>query len=176
MRRRAFLLGGVAVALAGSGGLVLMRGRGRAPAASTAEPASPEPVFPPEDGPLLLAIADVIVPREGDLPAASEIGILPRLERWARLSPSRLRTYQEGWPRLRKRLEDVGAVDPSDLPEKPFRMLYRRYRFASRPPREAFFFEQLRRDVLRLYYSSPEGWASVSYTGPVRRPHPLGDA
>ena len=118
MRRRAFLLGGAAVALVGAGGLLSIRSRQRRAHAdnvhsdnvhsddaqtdsahSNSQPAGapgtepdPEPLFPPEDWPLLLAVADVIVPREGDLPAASEIDLLPKLESWARGSASRLRT------------------------------------------------------------------------------------
>lgn len=195
MRRRAFLLGGAAVALVGTGGLLFIRSRQRSahfdnahtddaktdsahsnnqPANAPVTEPNPEPLFPPEDWPLLLAVADAIVPREGELPAASEIDILPKLESWARRSASRLRTYEKGWPKFRALLERKGEAGASGPSENTLRRLHVRYRFEKRPPREAVFFEQLRRDVLRLYYASPAGWASVSYTGPVHRQHPLG--
>lgn len=195
MRRRAFLLGGAAVALVGAGGLLSIRSRRRSAhtdnvhsddaqadsahsqSASAEAPVTepnPEPLFPPEDWPLLLAIADAIVPREGDLPAASEIDLLPMLESWVHSSTSRLRIYKKGWPYLRALLERKGEAGASGPSKRTLRRLHARYRFGGRPTREAAFFEQLRRDVLRLYYASPAGWASVSYTGPVHRPHPLG--
>ncbi len=195
MRRRAFLLGGAAVALAGAGGLLSVRSRQSRPHAdklhsddaqidsahSNSQPADEpvsepdqEPLFPREDWPLLLAVADAIVPREGELPAASEIDILPKLESWARRSASRLRIYEKGWPKFRALLERKGEAGASGPSQHTLRRLHVRYRLDKHPPREAAFFEQLRRDVLRLYYASPAGWASVSYTGPVHRPHPLG--
>jgi hypothetical protein len=191
LRRRAFLLGGAAVALVGAGGLLSIRSRQRrahadnvhsdeaqthsahSQSAPVTEP-NPEPLFPPEDWPLLLAVADAIVPREGDLPAASEIDLLPKLESWVRGSAPRLRIYERGWPRFRALLERKGEAGASGPSKRTLIRLHTRYRFADRPPQEAAFFEQLRRDVLRLYYASPAGWASVSYTGPVHRPHPLG--
>jgi hypothetical protein len=190
LRRRAFLLGGVAVALVGGGGLLSIRSRRRRALADDAQnnraqsnspPAeapgiepNPEPLFPPEDWPLLLAVADAIVPREGDLPAASEIDLLPKLESWARSDASRLRIYKKGWPRFRKLLERAGEASASGPSINTLSQLHTRYRLEDRPPQGAAFFEQLRRDVLRIYYASPAGWASVSYTGPVHRPHPIG--
>ena len=195
MRRRAFLLGGAAVALVGAGGLLSIRSRQRsahtdnvhsdaaqtdsahsqsAPVGAPVTEPDSEPFFPPEDWPLLLAVADAIVPREGDLPAASEIDLLPKLESWVRGSAPRLRIYERGWPRFRALLERKGEAGASGPSRQTLTRLHTRYRFEDRPPQEAAFFEQLRRDVLRLYYASPAGWASVSYTGPVHRPHPLG--
>jgi len=179
MRRRTFLLGGAAVVVGGAGGLLSIHARRRSARLESADHSAPlsgpvaMPLFPVEDRALLLAVADVIVPRDGDLPAASEIDLLPKLERWARGSTSRLRTYEEGWPRFRALLERKGEADASGPSERTLRRLHLRYRFARRPSREAAFFEQLRRDVLRLYYASPAGWMSVSYTGPVHRRHPL---
>jgi hypothetical protein len=190
LRRRAFLIGGAAVALVGAGGLLSIRSRRRgahtdnlhsdnaqtdsAPAEAPVTEPNPEPLFPPEDWPLLLAIADAIVPREGDLPAASEIDLLPKLESWVRASAGRLRIYEKGWPQFRALLERKGEAGASGPSRRTLGRLHVRYRFGARPPRGAAFFEQLRRDVLRLYYASPAGWASVSYTGSVHRPHPLG--
>ena len=34
----------------------------------------------------------------------------------------------------------------------------------------------LRRDVLRVYYASPAGWAALGYSGPVHRLHPIDGA
>jgi len=199
LRRRTFLLGGAA-AVFGAGGLLAIRRRRhrgqldgadfdpprsadadfadpRLETPRTRAPASepgPEPLFPARDWPLLLALADAIVPRDGERPAASEIDLLPQLERWARDSASRLQIYELGWPRLRALLERAGEAGPSGPSMRTLRALHRHYRFDEQPPREAAFFEQFRRDVLRVYYASPVGWASVAYTGPVHRSNPLG--
>ena len=55
-------------------------------------------IFPLETRPLLDALADAIVPRWGGHPAASEIGIASRLERWLLTSPLRSRVYRTYWP------------------------------------------------------------------------------
>jgi len=197
VRRRAFLLGGAAVALVGAGGLASIRGwksrvqredasadhasaggdphselHSGPPTGANAKQGVVAPIFPVEDRPLLLALADAIMPRAGDHPAASEIDLLPRLERWVHTSDSRIQIYERGWPRLRAALERAGEAGASGPSSRTLRALYRRFRLDEQPPPEAAFFEQLRRDVLRVYYASPAGWASVDYTGPAHRPHP----
>jgi hypothetical protein len=179
VRRRTFLLGGAVVVVGGAGGFLSIRGWRRSPESEDAADAvaldevAPAPLFSPEDRDLLLTIADIIVPRDGDLPAASEIDILPKLERWARSSESRLTIYETGWPRLRALLEKKGEIGGAGPSDRTLRRLHLQYRFKRRPRGESVFFEQLRRDVLRLYYASPEGWKAVSYTGPVHRRNPL---
>jgi len=139
-----------------------------------------EPVFTSEDEAILFAVADLIVPREGDLPAASEIDLIPRLERWARSSESRLRLYQRGWPQLRNLIQETafqnGRLDSEKLAAsmKHWFLIYRRRLRGG--PKGVPFFEQLRRDVLRVYYASPAGWATVGYTGPGHRSSPLGES
>lgn len=136
-------------------------------------------IFTSEDEALLFAVADLIVPREGDLPAASEIDLIPRLERWARTSEARLRLYRRGWPGLRDLIHEKAFQDGELDSEKlgasmqHWFLVYRRRRRGG--PRGVPFFEQLRRDILRVYYSSPAGWAVVGYSGPGHRSSPLGE-
>jgi hypothetical protein len=140
-------------------------------------PTSPDaPVFPEEDHIYLLSIADVIVPREGDLPAASEIDIIARLEVLAHSSKSRLRLYRNDWPKLRKLLNKVpmeeGKLDKGGL-ERRMQGWLRNYREKERVFRKSIsFLEVLRRDILMTYYSTPAGWAAVGYTGPIHRMNP----
>ena len=185
MRRRDFLAA-VAVAGAAAAGVARWLRRSeagelatasRAPAAPEAD-GDPESIVPTEDMGLFLALADVIVPRDGDLPAASEIDLWPRLERWVRSSDSRLRLYRRSWPALRKllqsRLARAGDRPRAVVLHEAMRFCHRAYRRQERPEGGVRFAEQIRRDVLRVYYASPAGWASVGYTGPAHRSHPLG--
>jgi hypothetical protein len=177
VRRRDVLLAGAALVVVAAAGAVarFVGWRGTTapepPVRLTALPAGSEP--------LLLAAAEVLVPRHGGHPAASEIDLLPRLDRWVASSPSRARFYRRRWPafeeevRMRLRYEQ-GRPDPRKL-RALFQQWYREYR-RERPGEAARFFEQLRRDVLRAYYSSPAGWASVAYAGPVTRPHPSAES
>ena len=180
MKRRLFLVGSAAAALLAGGGWFWERLFARRKSVETHVPLDPpeaEPVFPAADRALLIALIDQIVPRDGDAPAASEIGLLPRLEDWARQRESRLAIYRKGWPRLRAYLEKERSEGGEiDFEGRSLHDLYMRYRRSRRSGPAAHCFEQFRRDVLRLYYSSPEGWASVAYTGPVRRSHPDGPA
>ena len=121
--------------------------------------------------------ADVLVPRHGVHPAASEIDFLPRLDRWVASSPLRARSYREWWPAFET---EVRARSGEVLPDpKELQMLFGRWHEAyrkDRPSDAARFFEQLRRDVLRIYYSSPQGWASLGYAGRVVHAQPSVDA
>lgn len=191
MRRRVFLISG-AILTAGVSAFSLVRWTNLfrrdepvllEPTASTGETtadlAEGEVIFTAEDEAILFAVADLIVPREGDLPAASEIDLIPRLERWARTSESRLRLYRRGWPGLRDLIQEKairdGQLDSEQLAAsmKHWFQIYRRRRRGG--PKGVPFFEQLRRDILRVYYASPAGWAAVGYAGPGHRSSPLGD-
>jgi hypothetical protein len=176
VRRRDFLVASAAVT-AGAAAVGVVRvfrsGGGTEPSDAAAAP-----LFPAEDEALLLAVADHIVPRDGDHPAASEIDLIPRLERWARASESRLRIYRRGWPALREQMAKVRVVDGRPHPQglaRRMKLWHRIHRRNRRARRAVRFFEQLRRDVLRAYYSSPAGWASVGYAGPVHRTQPPGE-
>ena len=126
--------------------------------------------FDPDAAALLLAVADVIVPGDADAPAASEIDFLPTLERWIGMSPERERIYAAWWPvferALRRRIPPNSSDPEPEGLDQVLEAWHREYQLpgASVPAR---FFEQLRRDTLRLYYASPAGWASVGYAGPV---------
>lgn len=130
-----------------------------------------EPIFPPEDHAIVFLLADLIVPREGEHPAASEIDLLPRLEGWIRSSKSRERAYKKGWPKLRQLVKRVRVVDGKPDPLKlTMRMgkWVEKYRRQKRSFRVLIpFFEQFRSDVLRVYYASPAGWAAMGYRGPA---------
>ncbi|MDH3211570.1 MAG: hypothetical protein OEM05_03700 [Myxococcales bacterium] len=189
MKRRDFLVGGVIAAAAAAAGVaqwLMGRGGDAGPRAAPdpTPPASPPrdaapaagAIFPSEDHALLLMVADLIVPREGVYPAASETDLIPRLEAWGADSPSRRRIYVAGWPELKKMIGRLPSVD--GLPDtrrlaRRMRAWHRRFRRRRRGGRGGVnFFEQLRRDVLRLYYASPAGAATVGYIGPVHRPQP----
>ncbi len=187
MNRRYFLLMGLIVAAGTStAGLLHWLGLRPAESSSTPENDSPEkqvadetatsaeaPLFPEEDHVYLLAMADIIVPREGDLPSASDIDIIARLEELAHSSESRLRVYRKGWPKLRILLRLVKFKDDkldSEVLEQRMRKWSNNFRTKRRVPRKAIpFFELMRRDILALYYSTPSGWSSVGYTGPIHR-------
>ena len=173
MRRRDLLLGGGAVAaIAAAAAMARLVGW------RWGKPSTPETFAAlPAGSPLLWVAVDVLVPAHGDQPAASETEILPRLDRWVASSPQRTRFYLRNWftfeeeVRRRLRYED-GRPDSRKL-EALFRQWHREYR-RERPGPAARFFEQLRRDVLRVYYSSPAGWDSVGYAGPPMRSRPPG--
>jgi hypothetical protein len=128
-----------------------------------------------DSGSLRLAVADAIVPRDEEWPAASEGDFLPGLELFVASSAHRRRNHEKYWPlfeaEIRRTVPIVdGRPDPKRLRER-LEYLHVQYRSGHRSAVAAFF-EQLRRDVLRIYYSSPEGWARVGYAGPVQRAHP----
>jgi hypothetical protein len=134
-------------------------------------------LFPAETASVFLAVADVIVPRDGDSPAASEIDFLPLFERFVRAEPGRLRLYREQWPafaaRVRALSTTAGQLPDADRIRAEYERWYAHFREARRGGDDTSrFAEQLRRDVLRVYYASPAGWAYVGYPGPARRGHP----
>ena len=187
MRRRSFLVAsGALVAAGAAAGLAWLLGRERRTPLAEATPETvsatplPEAMIPPESVPLLLAVADAIVPRYGEHPAASEMDLLPNLERWVRGAPGRLERYQSSWSSFESEIRDhVPFADGRPDPEALTLLLeqwYEAYRRQSQRGAAANLFEQIRRDVLRVYYSSPAGWASLGYTGPVKRSHPMGEA
>lgn len=147
--------------------------RGPRPAEPERGSASERPfLVPPERIPVLLAVSDVIVPREGEAPAASEIDLVPRLERWLRVSASNAGLYRAHLARfdatIRARIPfSSGRPDP-ELLRRLCESWYRDVREGAPSSGEAALFERLRRDVLRVYYASPAGWAVVGYGGPVR--------
>ena len=180
MRRRDFLRAAAAqVAAATLAGCTRLLGRKTAKKPAESDPTAPESLFSPESRKVLLGVADVIVPRDGEHPAASEIDLVPRLERRVLASEGRLLLHRMNWWRfegaIRQRVSFTdGRPDPQAL-APILEGWYAAFRSERRPSAEARFFEALRRDVLRIYYSSPAGWASVGYAGPVHRSHPLGE-
>ena len=127
------------------------------------------PVIPPETLSTLLVIADVIVPRHGDSPSASEIDLIARLERLISDSPARAATYRTQWVKLAKTIQEKvpvvdGKPDPDEL-ARHLRIYHGRFRRTRRGGDLGNAFEQLRRDVMRIYYTSPEGRAWVGHDG-----------
>jgi hypothetical protein len=175
VRRRDFLLGGAGLAAAAAGLWLWRRGGERSTPAPATEARILGGVMPAAELPLLLALADAVVPRDGSQPAASEIDLLPRLERWITASPGRMRLYVAGWPPLASELRrrfGRQATDPQAL-EPLLESWYREFRDGTTGA-AAHFFEQVRRDVLRAYWSSPAGWSAVGYTGPAHLAAPPG--
>ena len=119
----------------------------------------------------MIAIADAIVPGDGEHPAASEIDIVPKLERWVSSTPQRLHLYKREWrlfaAGLRLRLSFAGDRAHSEVLAPLLEQWFEAFRTQPTPDGHAHFFEQLRQDVLRVYYASPAGWASLGYPGPA---------
>jgi hypothetical protein len=119
---------------------------------------------------MLLAVADAIVPRFEGHPAASEIDLLPRLERCIEASPDGAEFYRRNWSRFERDLRQrVPFPDGPPAPEALHATLeqwHREYVSQHAPSPAARYFEGLRRNVLLAYYTSPDGWASVGYAGP----------
>ncbi len=178
LRRRGFLLaaGGAVVVATAWAWRILTRGDGDGAPPQLAPYPGHGSIFPLETRPLLDALADAIVPRWGGHPAASEIGIASRLERWLLTSPLRSKVYRTYWPGFEAWIREHVALQPGrpdpDALVLLLRGWYAEYRDAAQPSANARFAEDFRRDVLRLYYTSPAGWKSVGYDGPVHRSHP----
>jgi hypothetical protein len=168
--RRRFLVM-MATGLAVLAGLARLLRPTRAPSGPASRTAFQSSLVPPESQALLLAIGDAVVPAWRGHPGAGQIDLLPQLERWVNASPGRRQRYRE-WPRfetdLRARLSFDGEAPEPQVLSDHLETLYREFRSGRVPSPAARFFERLRRDVLRVYYASPAGWASVGYTGPAR--------
>ena len=178
MRRRSFLLGGFVAAIGAGFGVSRWIRRSVSMPIESAEKLHPtlasDRWLARDAATLLLAVADVIVPAEGEAPAASGIDFMPMLEDWVRSSPERTQIYAMWWPVFERALRDritlvAGRPDPDAL-ERALDAWHREYQqpCASIPAR---FFEQLRRDTLRVYYASPAGWRSIGYRGPAQLGH-----
>jgi hypothetical protein len=177
--RRVFLLGAAGMTGIAATGWLVLRGRrdGNEEALRTGTPPpSPVSFLPATSVPLLLSLADLVVPAWHGEPAASEIDLLPRLERVVGRSPARADFYRRKWGFLERDLrraapfEGAGPLAEAALPV--LQSWFEEYRSLEVPSAAAHMFEVLRRDVLRAYYASPAGWRAVGYPGPARRSHP----
>jgi len=138
-------------------------------------------IFPPDSVPLLLAVADVIVPRFGEHPGAGEFKLLPRLERCLIASPEGPEVFRRHWPlferEIRQRVPFRAGRTDSEVLHEVLAQWHRDYATERDPSLPASYFEGLRRNVLLAYYTSPAGWASVGYPGPAHAsPDALGDS
>jgi hypothetical protein len=169
LRRRGFLrtlLLGLAAAVGAPGRWLATR----------AEPVPERPLLSPASRRVLGYFADVIVPAWNGHPAASAGDFLARFEALARATPDRVDAYGRFFERF---VATVAARVPL-LPGPPdplalaalFEAWQHEWRTQAKPSFAAQFFEMLRRDVLRSYYSSPAGWKAVGYAGPVHRAAP----
>ena len=143
-------------------------------AKEAARPSFESTLFPPDSIPLLLAVAEVIVPRFGSHSGAGEPELLPRLDRCLVASPEGGEVFRRHWPRfaqeIRKRVPfSAGRPDPEMLHEV-LAQWHRDYATQNDPSLPASYFEGLRRNVLLAYYTSPTGWSSVGYSGPAHMP------
>jgi hypothetical protein len=145
--------------------------------AARAEPEAAEgPLFSADARRLLAHVADVIVPEWNGHPAASAGDFLARFEALAEATPGRTDSYRRLFARFAGAVAErvplgPGPPDPLALAAL-FEAWQREWRTQAKPPFAAQFFEMLRRDVLRTYYSSPAGWKAVGYAGPVHRAAP----
>jgi len=169
--RRGFLLGFL-VAL--SGALLSPRA---ARAGEESPPAPRQRLFSRKSERVILALADVVVPAWNGHPAASQSpDFLPRFEALVRTTPGRMSAFGQHWKGFTRevfeRVPSVGSSQPDLAALEPvLRTWYAEYRSQASPSHAARFFEMLRIDVMRTYYSSPAGWAAAGYAGPVRRSH-----
>jgi hypothetical protein len=141
------------------------------PARSGADTPGSAPRIRDADAPLLRALADVIVPRFGDSPAASEIGLLARFETLLAVSPFHATFYGRHLPdfveRVRARIPMPSGRPDRELLERLCERWYADVRRDAQPSAAARVFDAFRVDVLRLYYASPEGWRFAGFNGPV---------
>jgi hypothetical protein len=155
-------------------------GVGFSSAKEAARPSFESTIFPPDSIPLLLAVAEAIVPRFGAHPGAGEPELLPRLDRCLVASPEGVEVFRRHWPRFEREIRqrvrfDAGRPDPEALADV-LTQWHRDYATQPDPSLPASYFEGLRRNVLLAYYTSPEGWASVGYSGPAHEsPSAMGD-
>ena len=151
--------------------------------AAGSAPAEPEPAEPelaearrpaPEGVEQLLAeseallrqLADAIVPREGEHPGAGELDLLPALSRWIEADSHRLAFYRASWPRFAEIARS--ELGPTPSPEAVTALCGDWLRAWAGGARGApMVFEQLRLDVLRVYYASAEGWRALGFPGPA---------
>lgn len=128
-------------------------------------------ICPPDSILLLLAVADVIVPRFGAHPGAGELELLPRLDRCLIASPEGAEVFRRHWSSFEREIRQrvpfyAGRPDPEALHDV-LAQWHLDYATESDPSLPASYFEGLRRNVLLAYYTSPAGWASVGYPGPA---------
>jgi len=136
-----------------------------------ARPSFESTLFPPDSIPLLLAVADAIVPRFGMHPGAGELELLPRLDRCLTASPEGAEVFRRHWSSFEREIRQrvpfaAGRPDPEALHDV-LAQWHLDYATESDPSLPASYFEGLRRNVLLAYYTSPAGWASVGYPGPA---------
>ena len=117
---------------------------------------------------MLLVIADVIVPRYGDSPAASEIDLIPQLQRLIKESPARARVYANEWVKLVKIIEERvpvvgGKPDPDEL-ARHLQVYHRRYRRTKKGGDLGRAFEQLRRESEGKDVARPSNWGGLRVT------------
>jgi hypothetical protein len=153
---------------------------GRKKATTPAPSGAPAGIVPLRSQVLFFAVADAVVPRWGGHPSASEIDLVPRLERRVKGLPRREAFYRRNWPYLERDLRrrvrfEADRPDPVELAGL-LEEWFAEFRSEMVPSAAAHMFEVLRRDVLMVYYTSPAGRGAVGYDGPVRRTHPRGEA
>jgi hypothetical protein len=139
--------------------------------------ATPAPLLPAAARERLAGFAAVIVPAWNGQPAAGTGEFLERFEALARLTPRRVEDYGRYFERF---VREVDAQLPPQQPQDVvaldalFERWHEEWRREAEPSFAAQFFELLRRDVLRSYYSSPAGWRSLAFHGPAHRATPDG--
>jgi len=140
---------------------------------ATASPSFESTLFSPDSIPLLVAVADAIVPRFGAHPGAGELELLPRLDRCLTASPEGAEVFRRHWSSFEREIRQrvpfgAGRPDPEALHDV-LAQWHLDYATESDPSLPASYFEGLRRNVLLAYYTSPAGWASVGYPGPAHK-------
>ena len=125
----------------------------------------------------LAGFAAVIVPAWNGQPAAGADDFALRFEALARSTPDRVAAYGRYFERF---VREVDALAPPRQPPDAaaltalFERWHEEWRREAEPSFAAQFFELLRRDVLRVHYSSPAGWRALGFHGPAHRATPSG--
>jgi hypothetical protein len=128
------------------------------------------------------ALSDLILPREGDAPSASEVGVPAFIDEWV---SAPYPTQQEhralivpGLAWLDREAMDRGGQRFSHVTEAVRKSIADEIAFTGKVKPElekaGQFFSRMRALTLGAYYTTQEGWAQIGYPGnrPIIGPYP----
>ena len=116
----------------------------------------------------LESVVDTVVPPD-EQPGAVEAGVATLVKDRLRMNDWRRELYQHGRSRLDQLAKERYGIVFSKLAHRPREELLISLSEGRAPDkrRDRLFFQTLRRDVMRLYYSSPVGQRAVGYRPPT---------
>lgn len=125
---------------------------------------------PPDPLKSLPAFLDTLLPEDGTSPSASALGVHHRVVDGVRSSRGR-RLMAWGCAWLDREARRQGAADFTSLPQSARDAIVARAEAAPQDRGEYIFFDSVRTDAFRHYYSNPGSWPTLGYDGP---PQPVG--